>query len=200
MTEDAEFVIGADVACSDGICGDLRRVVIDPVPNAITHLVVGRGQGHLVPIDLVTSTTAREIRLACTKSDFEALEAAEEMQLIEGLGGGQFFVGGSLGSGGQAGVGLHEMPVDRVPVGEVVVRHGDDVHATDGHIGRVKGLVVDPSARHVTHVLLDEGHLWGEKTVAIPIGAVTAIDDGVRVSLSKDEIKALPPIDIDRPV
>jgi hypothetical protein len=39
-------------------------------------------------------------------------------------------------------------------------------------------LVIDPSDHRVTHVLLDEGHLWGEKRVAIPIGAVTRVDDG----------------------
>ena len=41
----------------------------------------------------------------------------------------------------------------------------------DGPIGRVQGLVVDPTDHHVTHVLLAKGHLWGEKEVAIPIGA-----------------------------
>jgi hypothetical protein len=28
----------------------------------------------------------------------------------------------------------------------------------------------------VTHVLLDDGRFWGEKRVAIPIGAVTKVD------------------------
>ena len=46
------------------------------------------------------------------------------------------------------------------------------VHATDGEIGKVEGLVVEPAHGHVTHVLLQEGHLWGRKEVAIPIGAV----------------------------
>jgi hypothetical protein len=41
----------------------------------------------------------------------------------------------------------------------------------------------------VTHVLLDEGHLWGEKQVAIPIGLVTGVDCGVRLDLIKDQIR-----------
>ena len=97
---------------------------------------------------------------------------------------------------------------DRVPVGEVAVRRGEHVHATDGHIGRVKGLVIDPADHHVTHFLLDEGHLWGQKTVAIPIGAVTHIEDGVRLNLTKDQVRDCrrspstsepPPPDIRRP-
>jgi len=70
------------------------------------------------------------------------------------------------------------------------------VHATDGAIGRVQGLAVDPGDHHVTHVLLDDGHLWGKKRVAIPIGAVTSVDDGVRLNLDKDQIRDLPAIDV----
>jgi sporulation protein YlmC with PRC-barrel domain len=87
-----------------------------------------------------------------------------------------------------------------VPLGEVEVRRGDHVHATDGTIGRVQGLVIDPADHHVTHVLLDEGHLWGQKRVAIPISVVAAVDeDGVRLSLAKDQVRDLPPVDLDQP-
>ncbi len=88
---------------------------------------------------------------------------------------------------------------DRVPVGEVEVRRGDHVHATDGAIGRVQGLVVHPGDHHMTHVLLDEGHLWGKKEVAIPIAAVQSVGDGVRLTLTKDEVRELPPVELDHP-
>jgi len=52
------------------------------------------------------------------------------------------------------------------------VSRGQRVQATGGAIGDVQGLVIDPRDRHVTHVLLQEGHLWGREEVAIPIGAV----------------------------
>jgi hypothetical protein len=60
----------------------------------------------------------------------------------------------------------------------------------------VKGLVIDPSDYHVTHVLLDEGHLWGKKQVAIPISAVTDVLDGVRLNITKDAVRDLPSIDL----
>jgi len=103
---------------------------------------------------------------------------------------------GTMGISGM-GVGPQAITYDRVPVGEVEVRRGEHVHATDGDIGRVQGLVIDPSDHHVTHVLLDEGHLWGQKRVAIPIKAVTGINDGVRLNLTKDEVRDLPPVDLD---
>ena len=80
-----------------------------------------------------------------------------------------------MGMRGMGGMGMRGMGMgpqmateDRVPEGEVEVRRGEHVHATDGAIGRVQGFVIDPTDHHLTHVLLDEGHQWGKKRVAIP--------------------------------
>jgi hypothetical protein len=51
----------------------------------------------------------------------------------------------------------------------------------------------------VTHVLLREEHLWGRQEVAIPISAVTEVDDGIRLNITKHEVQDLPPVDIDHP-
>ena len=59
------------------------------------------------------------------------------------------------------------------------------------------GVECDPTDHRLTHVLLDEGHLWGKKTVAIPISAVTDVSDGVRLRITKDEVGDLPQVDLD---
>ncbi len=48
-------------------------------------------------------------------------------------------------------------------------------------------------------MLLQEGHRWGRKEVAIPISAVTGPDDGIRLSITKQQVPDLPPVDIDHP-
>jgi hypothetical protein len=103
-----------------------------------------------------------------------------------------------MGVGGM-GMGNSPQPVvrDRVPAGEVEIRRGDQVEATDGAIGKVQGLVVDPAYHNVTHVLLQEGHLWGRREVAIPITAVTSVASGIALALSKDEVRDLPSVDIE---
>jgi hypothetical protein len=225
MSGPTDFTIGSNVSCIDGACGNLRRVVIDPVARALTHLVVepkhGRQRGHLVPVNLAAST-ADGIRLACTTAEFEKLDEAEETQFVPGgysqLGYGRdqmlswpYYGLGGMGAFGMAspsrgpgmGTGSAELPSgqvvvnDRVPVGEVEVRRGEHVFATDGAIGRVRGLVVHPGDHGVTHVLLDEGHLWGQKRVAIPISAVKDVLDGVRLNLTKDEVRDLPAVEVD---
>ncbi|HTT91569.1 MAG TPA: PRC-barrel domain-containing protein [Acidimicrobiales bacterium] len=221
MSGPTEFTIGSEVSCSDGPCGELRRVVIDPVARALTHLVVepqhGRAKGRLVPINLVVSTTDG-IALACTTAEFDKLDEAEETQFISGGSGESGYEQDQmlswpyygLGAGvgyGMGGIGMMsgaDRPVlvttDRVPLGEVEVRRGEHVSATDGEIGRVRGLVVDPGDHCVTHVLLDEGHLWGQKRVAIPISAVKDVAAGVRLNLTKDEVRDLPPVEVDEHV
>lgn len=151
------------------------------------------------------ASSATDIRLQCTTSEFDALEHAEETQFLPAtseqwgyqrehqLAWPYYGLGMGLGMGARP----ETLTYDRVPVGEVEVRRGEHVHATDGRIGRVQGLVVDPSDHQVTHVLLDEGHLWSQKRVAIPITAVTGVEDGVRLSLTKDEVRDLPPVDVD---
>ena len=57
------------------------------------------------------------------------------------------------------------------------------------------GFLVDPDDHRVTHVLLQEGHLWGRKEVAIPASAVTRVDEGIRLNLTKQQVEDLPPAD-----
>jgi len=77
-------------------------------------------------------------------------------------------------------------------VGEEQLQPGDHVHALDGEIGQVEGFLVDPGDQ-VTHILLTEGHLWGRKEVAIPVGAVTGVRDGIRLNMTKKQVEDLPP-------
>jgi sporulation protein YlmC with PRC-barrel domain len=222
MAETTPFTIGTEVSCSDGACGELSRVVVDPVARAVTHLVVepkhDPGFGRLVPLDLVDATAAG-IRLRCTMADFDKLGPAEETKFIPGGTGSVDYAEGEvlswpyygLGMGGglvapAGGLGVDMADIgqtviyDKIPLGEVSVSRDQPVHATDGNIGRVQGLVIDPRDNHVTHVLLQEGHLWGRKEVAIPISAVSRVDeDGIQLSMAKAGVQDLPPVDIDHP-
>jgi len=213
MAETEGFRIGAEVSCSDGLGGKVSRLVMDPVALTVTHLVIEpkhRAEpGRLVPVHLV-DTTADHLRLRCSIAEFDQLELAEETELAEGLdyAGGygqaeavQSFGGmGSMGGSGMGiGMGLgHSAPVvvhDVVPLGETDVQRGESVHALDGEIGKVQGFLVDPGDNHITHVLLQEGHLWGRKEVSIPISAVIGVDAGIRLNITKKQVEDLPPVD-----
>lgn len=204
MNETAIFRIGAPVVSRDGACGELTRVVIDPVAERMTHLVVQPPQGEprLVPIEHATAKDS-QVELDLASGDLEQFEAAQETKFLPAIDPIAGYESGQI-------YGWPYYPLDinlatpllaRDPVtqdttaaGKTSIRRGDAVQATDGSIGRVQGLVIDPRDQYLTHVLLQEGHLWGRKQVAIPIAAITDVRDGIQLSVSKQQVKHLPPV------
>lgn len=205
------FEMGARVDASDGHVGKLTRVVIDPVEQALTHLVVEphrEGAGRLVPVDLVDSVERERIRLSCTVARFHQLDYADDMRFLptsnEAFGYGEHslawpYYGLDIPRLQTDSTRRDAMLSDRVPLGEVEIHRGDQVHATDGWIGAVEGLVIDPTDHHVTHILLQEGHLWGRKQVAIPIGKATPSGEEVHVALTKEQVQGLPAVPLSSP-
>src|SRR4029077_8439062 len=196
MDEETEFAMGATASCVDGPGGKVSRVIIDPAtetgPRVVFEPKHRLGVGRLVPLDLV-DTAAGDIRLRCTVEEFGTLEPAQETELIDDVTAG-------LGIGGlNAPMGtispVQTILQDVVPLGEADVDRGDPVHALDGEIGSVQGLLVDPDDHRVTHVLLQEGHLWGRKKASIRFSAVTGVENGIRLSLTKKQVEDLPPAD-----
>ena len=126
MATETEFTIGARASCSDGPCGEVRRIIVDPAAGTVTHLVIEdkhRHQpGRLVPLDLV-DTTAGEVRLSCTIAEFNELDPAEEEQVVEGRGAGVPTAPGGAPTGIPH---LARVTVkDVVPVGEAEISPGD---------------------------------------------------------------------------
>jgi sporulation protein YlmC with PRC-barrel domain len=215
MAQAMSFMIGADATCDDGPCGTVKRVVVDPVAQVLTHLVVEprhrQGLGRLVPLSIAEPAPGR-VRLRCSIGEFERLDPAEETQFIPGTAGYRDYgpeqvlswpyYGLSGGpSSGVSGAGVpwtsETITYDTAPPGEIEVKRGEPVYATDGPIGHVHGLVIDPASHRVSHVLLAEGHLWGHKEVAIPISAVVDITDGIKLRIAKKEVADLPPVPFD---
>jgi len=215
----ARLQMGAKVLATDGPVGELTAIVVDPVAQAVTHLIITPPHhpdlGHLVALDVVEED-GDPIRLRLTVAEFRGLDSAADEHVLRISGGkwasahGRTFsfpyyrlaslAGGSAGSAAREVQPGYYVPPndmsDRVPLGEVDVRRGDQVHAADGWIGSVQGLVIDPADHHVTHVLLAEGHLWGHKQVAIPITNASRVGDSIRVELTKQQVEDLPPVSL----
>ena len=213
--------LGNRVRCTDGVYGKLADIVIDPLEKRVTHLVVepeqGEGEARLVPIQLAKGRDdeQREIELECTLDEtqrFESVHEAAYLRLgespaedpdwdvgVQDVLAMPYYTGLSVG----AYPGEFDSHVstyyDRVPKGEVEVRRASAVISADGlSLGEVDGFVVDAD-EHITHFVLERGHLWGRKEVTIPIGAVARIEsDAVHVALSKDEVGALPAVRVGR--
>jgi hypothetical protein len=185
-----QFVLGATVSASDGECGELRRLIVDPGSLVVTHLVVGarhhRTGGHLIPIGFVKSAWD-DVVLHCGLAEVADCDDAETTEIFPAPTGGWAGMG-AMGADGRPQVEVR----DRVPYGDVEIVSGDRVVASDGVVGHVGGLISRSDDSHVTHVLLEQGHLWGRREVWVPIGAVARVDDGVQLNLCREDITRMP--------
>jgi sporulation protein YlmC with PRC-barrel domain len=171
VTETTVYEMGVPASCTDGFCGNVNQFVFDTATLVVTHLVVEpehRGSvGKLVPVRLVEAADD-SVEIDCDLAEFDALADAEDNS--------------------EASTSNAVLP------GHLAVRGDRPVHSTDGEIGKIRAAVVEAGPGRITHILLQEGHLWGKREVAIPWESVTSLDDGVRLNLTSEVIKELPPV------
>lgn len=200
-----DIPVNAKVQCTDGSGGRSTYVLLNPVTHRVTHVIVKQDNfphlERLVPVEMVAETNPDQIHLTCSQQELHRLESFVETEFLPG----EF---------PYAAYGLDEfrlwpyvlpddelVPVEheRVPPGELAVRRGSHVRATDGDVGRVDEFLVDRETEHITHLVLREGHLWGQKDVMIPVSEIGQIDENqVYLTLSKKDIANLPTIPVRR--
>ena len=201
-----DIPLNAEVRCADGVCGRSTYVIVNPVNEQVTHLVVREGwvphTEYMVPLDLVIESTPDTIRLRCTKAELLSQEPFIDIEYIEGdLSGFPYEGDGFV-------MWPYNMPeedeaipaeIERVPPGELAVRRGAHVAAADGRVGRLDEFLVDPVSGHITHLILRKGHLWGQKDVTIPVSEITRIEeDTLYLKLTRGQVEALPTIPVRR--
>jgi hypothetical protein len=200
------LAIGAAAACTDGFPGELKGLVVEPQARAVTHLVIepehAQGLARLVPLDHADAT-AEPIKLGYTEAEFKDLDPAEETlaEFVPGYEGPVQLLPAGEGwrpaddpvAAGETIPQIREMEtIPLIPENEVEESRGDQVRATDGHLGQLHGLRVNPENGEVLSVLVKR-HPWGHAELAIPIGKVSGFEAGVQLSITKQEAKDLTP-------
>ena len=208
-----EIPLQAQVECTDGVCGRSAYVLINPVIDQVTHLVVREDSSpnteYIVPVDVVSETIADTIQLRCSKAELEKMDPFIQTSFVEEkvpdyAGSGGYGMGNSFYWPYVAPERTVRMPVEdqQIPPGELAVRRGTRVEATDGYVGRVDEFVVNSENCHITHLVMREGHLWGQKEVIIPLSAMKAMgdtyEDAVFLNIDKHQIESLPTFPVHR--
>lgn len=203
VNEPLVLVMGSPVYANEDSCGELARVVVQRRTGIATHLIVGpSSEGHhqhLVPLELVERANS-EIWLRCTKAEFEQLDyeaetSLEHVDFPDPLDPYDIFWPNASADRwpGQ----WRFVNVKHIPTGEVEIQAGEPVRATDGRIGKTRGVVVDPLDHRLTHLLLEEGHIANTKEVAVPFAIVTDIDErGAEVGVTREQVRELRPVDV----
>ena len=72
-----DIPVDAEVQCTDGPAGRSICVLLDPVGERITHVVVEEkdfpNTERMVPVEWVTESTPDQLMLKCTREEFSAL-------------------------------------------------------------------------------------------------------------------------------
>jgi uncharacterized membrane protein len=203
----SRVTVGAQVECTDGACGELTALLIDPAKRAITHYVVRvekDGVERMVPAERVASSTPSGLTLNCTQAEVDAAETFVKDELAAAYlpdpheGSYAYYY-----SGYGYGYGIPDVVPpdpqyvtvhsDRVPLGELGLREGTPVRATDGQIGIVASLVLN-DAGTITHFVVEEGgRFGGHADLTLPLVVIEHVDDeGVHLKLDKKALSSVP--------
>lgn len=198
--------LNVKVQCVDGECGKTTTIILNPVTTEVTHVVVkDRHREYMVPLGLVAESSTDRVTLNVKRD-----ELAQQTPFVRT----QFVGQEMLDDGYDAAPIAAEMDavmwpynslddnyldmylqVEQVPHDELAIHRGAHVEASDGHIGTVDEFIINPENNHITYLVLKEGHLWGKRSVTIPISEIEQIEqDTVFLKLDKDAVKSLPAV------
>ena len=209
---------GREVRCADATYGELADIVIDPIAKRVTHLVVqphhDNARAGLVPVELVGDAAGGAIVLRCTVDEAADMPRVQELGYLRvdrapvddpdwDVGIETVLAMPYYAPAGFEGPMLMDGPIevsyDRVPKGEVEIQRTSPVVDVDGHhLGSVDGFVVGADGQ-ITHVVLEQGHLFGKREVTLPIGAVSRVEnDVVTLNLGRHDVERLPAVRLHR--
>ena len=193
----------AEVHCSDGPAGRSTYIIGNPINTEITHVVVQSFlppfHEYLVPIAQVAATTDRRIHLKCTRNDLNQLELFEYEEYIPTEIPAYLHTSDVLDVPAIPGYTMEPVttvvPVRRqnIPPGELAVRRGARVEATDGYMGQVDELLINSDNMQVTHLVLLERHMFQKREIIIPVSQIDHIDeDIIHLKLDRQVVEELP--------
>ena len=160
--------MNAKVYCQNKICGYTMAVIIDPLKEVVTHVVVKESKAphiqRLVPIDKVDGGLENRLHLECDQVALEELPPFAELEYIRASiprymeAFDMFYMEPIVVPETKIAPGKHYS----IPKNELAVRRGTSVYSADGDIvGKVDEFLVNQDDGQVTHLILREGHLWG---------------------------------------
>lgn len=194
---DEPLLFFSQVRDREGAIGQFTRAVLRPGSWELAFVVVTPDDvaitPRLVPAALLQDHSSQSIVLDCARQGFLDLEDAVEYEtstpspLSIGLTTAMNLSSRSMSVPDTSVTEGHAV----TPNGCVSVGHGSPVVATDGHLGHAVGLGVERLTRRATSIVIEQGHLWTRRRLAIPIAFVASIGDDVRINIDVQHATAL---------
>jgi len=225
MKDMEDYTIGA----TDGIIGRVRDFYFDDEDWVIRYLVVETGDGApqrkvlISPIGIgQPNWTEKILPVALTRAQVQGspdidtnkpVSRQHEMGYLGYFGYGAYWGGGGLWGAGiypdvlQAGLqdGAQSAAAQHDDVhlrsGNAIMRYY--VHASDGDIGHVQGLIVDEKSWAIRYVVVNTSNWWmGHEVIVAPewIDGVDWLESKLYINLTRQSIQDSPPYDSNVPL
>ena len=202
----SDIPLKAKVQCTDAACGKTTNVIVNPVNQQVTHIVVEDKKlpsysTRLVSVDKIASSTPDQITLNCSLDDVAAMQPFIVDDFVQESASGMAYESGDAYSSQFVvnDTAYDSVEAENMPKGELGLYSGMEIEASDGKIGKLDELVLDPKSGAVTHIQMREGHLWGKKDIAIPFDSIDFTDgQTIYLKIDKAAVKALPAVKVKR--
>lgn len=210
-----DIPLDVDVFCIEGLCGRSTAVIVNPISREVTHIAIATREmlhtEYLVPVTLIEDSKPDRIQLRCRRNTLAALDPFHKFKFVrlsdleESDRPPTELSEVQLSSAwlwpyvtAEGGYGTY-VNVEQIPHDELAVHRSAIVEAIDGKVGQVDEFIINPENDHITHLVLREGHLWGQKDIMVPVSAIERVEaDVVYLKLDKDAINHLPAIPVKR--
>jgi sporulation protein YlmC with PRC-barrel domain len=203
-----DIPIHADVVCLDGLVGKSTHIIVDLVTEQVSHFVVKtdhHSKRFVVPLDKIRSSHRTVILIDCHKEDVYQLPLFKESHF---KGYDAYDNEPPLPSPGVAASYTRYQPYRAAESGspgpakesswaKLAVNKGASVYATDGDVGKIDELVIDPETHRVTHLILRQHFLLNKWIVTIPVSDIERADkDAVFLKIDKKKVGSLPAVEL----
>lgn len=192
-----DFHIGAQVHCTDGHCGKLVKVVVDPTTQRVTDLIVEKGfllkHDRVLPVSVVERATEKDIFLNIRSNELERYGEYREYYIKEPSPDAA-----SRSSRTDWEMGVPQVvPMIRrrvregIATGKAVIERATDVDNLEKTIGHVDHILADRESGQITHLVMRRGLI--PEHVVVPMHLVERVDeDAIFTSVTQEELKELP--------
>ncbi|MEE4194322.1 MAG: PRC-barrel domain-containing protein [Anaerolineae bacterium] len=154
--------------------GELKRVVLDPLNNQISHLVIEKGilvkEDKVIPIGLVEDQSGDRIGLKVTAEELEEFphfsethfvlstnlpDSEEDLRTYQYVSSYHWWNGGGLG---YATPRLQHQRLGNIPEDAVALKEGARVMTPKGEkVGYLSSIIADSRDNAITHVVVSDG-------------------------------------------
>lgn len=204
----------ATVTCKDGEYGSVEELLIDPVKEKVSHIVIINKHNQLkviIPTNDIEYSSDSVINLDKTAKEIDKYPPFYINEFIQVPSSEMDFAYWGADPTMthsytmfpyviREGKPMVEVKKEDIPEGEIKYKKGMAVKDSNGKkLGHVDELIVEKDGDFITHLVMRTGHFLGAKEIAVPNMDIECFDDKcVKLTIPESEVGDLPQVVIKR--